>query len=1669
MSTPPSPHQPATRKLSNASSGDLTVRPRRPSSSSALSVPVPDEDDNEVPDGFLDPSNQSWTADPWGYSLREPPPPLWRQASDEVYNENEDPEQGPSDYWCRSSPPLSPELPTASSDPWLRNMSDVATPESEDEHQDTAEYSKRLEQVLSFADQSPTPSPMRRRDRNRAMYIGDGDDSGDDDSRQLHNGKGYDEVVRDVLHDGGEAAISPSVEQDEDEFGALPVRSKEESILRTPSTTSLSASVQERIQSPMRSSPSGPSRSYIHPSVSRLRSQPHVRSTSTSTHLTASSLANHTRLPSHFSQVSLSRSDSISTTSIAGPARSSVAAPESQSVAEEMKGPAFTFHPLRHLSAHLFNRGRDRGSESGASSPTPRPSPAKRTGSVLGLSLGRRGGEAPTSLPIERTLGIPTVMDTNGMIAVGTQGGHVVVYGFNQEVRCVLGNETSVLSGPVTAVTICPDQTWIGVGHASGNVFLWDLSHPSKPGRTCLAVTLQQVLSGRKEGHLQGTRIIHIGFVGKRHTSIVTADEEGRAFWFSLGRVMGVDSNDVVRMLGSYPEPERERQEPPRDSVRTDGETSAPSSIRFQQPKKPTTLFAALPLPIGTAPHATDEFHITALLTPVKLVIVGMKPSAKTWFRKMRDTAGGEYGGFVGCAVWLKPGEVRAATPTTPPSDPVLAYSWGTSLRFLRVRVSVTEALERPQSAGKSDKKPVPLKTPEFIEGRRWEAPNPIQSLHWFDSDHLLVITTQELLLVNVRTMRPVENTPLQTKLLTSQDFYSGLSIRKAGIDVVPNTIASSARTFREKLFLLTKANVQVGTLQHWNDRVLASVHKGDFLGAINLALAYYEGRATGNTIGLPEDPASRRDVVGTRVRELMKASLEWAFSEERMHDDTHFSADGRGVDLTSLFEGLATACIDACLAMHDADFLFDEAYEHFANAGIQSIFLTRLEGYIFEDRVSEVPPHVVQVMIAMHDQQGEYGLAEAIIWHIAPNSLDINQAVTLCEKHELWDALIYVYTRAMGDYAAPIVKLIGIVCVIQRARRDRPSLVGDSGERSDVEERLAPDAYKLYAYVANVLSGLWYPSGEQMREIDATRARTAAYGLLFSDRTVEWPEGSNELVRTDQSDSGGFEPAYPYLRLLLQFDTEAFLHAMDMAFEDSYLNDPSRAINRQTIINLMLDVMDDGFHSSDVTFLHIFVARNLPKYPQFIFIPPSTSHRILVSLASDPDQSTREDRQLAAEYLLSAYTPHDADQMLSRFEQAGFFRILRAAYRRDRKWGALIDTLLRDPDADDGVFASLDEIITSSKMSLGVVPDEVETAMSNALPHLFDLSVRQTALLLDRSLPTLHDLAIQTLDEAEHKQAAYLRCLLDPRADENESDGGEAEAVLSEPSKHLHSGARLRYASLLAQHDPSAVIPFLDEQGKAAFDLPLLAERFEAAGVPDGQLWALDRNGQRKEVFETIGTVLASRGADLAEGIHTHSEGDIHQALATLQSVSHMAIRLCREHSCESAAEDMWFGVLHSTTDLVHSVSALTSEEGDLAASVLETLRGLVQDTLQALLSTSSSHLSFARLFKRLVEAAPTGKGKRKKTKGGARAYSEFRAILSGMLDSFRQDTDVLSLSIRLVDADMFELLEEKVAKSQAGWRTTSITCAECHKPLWRAGDKVDVRANGTAVHEVC
>lgn len=334
-------------------------------------------------------------------------------------------------------------------------------------------------------------------------------------------------------------------------------------------------------------------------------------------------------------------------------------------------------------------------------------------------------------------LGAPTAIAASGIICVGTANGWVTVFDYSQNVKCVCGNEQIVTAaGRVTALSISSDQTFVAVGHASGHVYLYDLAKPSQPARTVNPVTLKSVEEGKAEGHLAETsEILFLGFVGSRHTAIVSADTDGLAFYHSLGKVLGLANNDVLRILGKYP-------------------SSVPRAVdgRSQSASASPPLLAMQPLPLGTQNHPTDDYSLIALLTGLKLVVAGLKPSARTWWRclnKMPSAIAHEgptlsdEKGKVGALAWL---------PSVNEEDPLLAFSWENKLRIVRVE---HEVRRRPASrsngsrVGRNEKDQV-VKTLKFhtlsshsSKGRfdddvedatpLYESSSPIHAIQWLN------------------------------------------------------------------------------------------------------------------------------------------------------------------------------------------------------------------------------------------------------------------------------------------------------------------------------------------------------------------------------------------------------------------------------------------------------------------------------------------------------------------------------------------------------------------------------------------------------------------------------------------------------------------------------------------------------------------------------------------------------------------------------------------------------------------------------------------------------------------------------------------------------------------------------------------------------------------------
>lgn len=837
----------------------------------------------------------------------------------------------------------------------------------------------------------------------------------------------------------------------------------------------------------------------------------------------------------------------------------------------------------------------------------------------------------------------------------------------------------------------------------------------------------------------------------------------------------------------------------------------------------------------------------------------------------------------------------------------------------------------------------------------------------------------------------------------------------------------------------------------------MSFVENGDFLSAIELTRSYYLGEAPGNRNGLPDKPDELRDVVGEKMRDLMVASTTYAFSEARMTDGTHVTPDGRGVDRTALFEGLVVTCSRACLALGDFEFLFEDLYSYYDNYGIHKIYLEQLEPFVLDGRIHYVPPRIIQKLVALHQENYRPDLAERLIWHIDPECLDINQAITLCQRYQLYDALIYVYIRALKDYVSPIVELFTLIRNVQRYRRSRVEASPTSRPLNTdaVMEAVAMNAYKAFPYLANILTGLTYPSEEPLAEEEALSAKNDVYTFLFFGRSSVWPAGEGGKLVLTSDEENGVEQTYPYARLLLRFDAEAFLHTLDLAFEDHYLNDETHGVSRLVIVKILLEILSTpDLPQSDRTFINIFIARNVPKYPQFIQMSPSALHSILIGLAEDGDEGTREDRQLAAEFLLSAYTPHESDRILRLFEEAGFWRILRTWHRHDKQWAPLITAYLNDASLGAiELFSSLDEVCrTASRSNKGSVPSQVLSTVDSSLSALLRADTTSTAALIDKHTPSLHEHVWEILqDFPRSQQLTYLRELVGSPKAFDEGDPYPHYARTG-PSERVPPSMRLAYVSLLCELQSYSLIDELRYFPPELLDWKQVPGICEERNAYSAVIWSLDWRGDVQAALSKTDAFLHQLASTLSKSLLESDIDDsslsIDRCISKLEDLSATAVSICVQHSKPSQGthplpvEDIWFQLLSSQINCVHRVAVTTSTNQASTENVLASLRLSVQETFAALMSVSSSKaVSFPRLFKRLVDAGRTNQV----SKGTE--YNEFRTILTGMLESYRSEGDMLVITKHLMARDLFVSVEELAKARSRGWAASRSMCTACRR----------------------
>jgi vacuolar protein sorting-associated protein 8 len=1198
--------------------------------------------------------------------------------------------------------------------------------------------------------------------------------------------------------------------------------------------------------------------------------------------------------------------------------------------------------------------------------------------------------------------------------------------------------------GPVTSLAISEDSTTIAVGHAEGHIFTWELAKPTRPFLHIPPLDAHPAQNRKSDGHLAGVPVIHVGFLGFRHTALVSADNRGMAFSHLATRGMGSVGRSVrtTRVLGRYP-----------DILQ-----------RAQAVRKPSSVLAFSPLPFGNVEQATNTLGLVAMMTPYLLVIVSTTPIAQTQHKAARPKEIAAHSAMTAALAWFPALKLKSQDTTV--SNTKLVYCWSNVL-------TVLEVLEVEQSEPAEKEKPLEL---SFKARSRWRSQEAIVAVQWLSRSVIAVLTiTQQLIILEDVAMNASDSLDLVQRQIYHHDFFSQQLLRlveqldeedSSMHGVVADAFYMSFRAYKGRLFVLGVNEVSIGSISNWADRLLAMLEIGDFIGAIRLATSYYSGVGERLTIGLPDDDKSRHGVVQEKLLEIMSASLKYSFGQNPQ------AGTGQLDDLQ--LKDLAITCVNATLCIEDTPLLFNEVFAWYDDHEKATIFLDVLEPYILDGQITSIPPIALKPLINHYMTTHSPESLEEIICRLDTSTMDIDQVTSLCKSYILYDAYIYVWTQALGDYVGPLKDLLKL----SRASSQRNGHLGDP-------ERAERTAMKIFPYLSFTLTSRIYPTGNEADPEQSRKVKEQIYGFFFSGAL---DHASRRASGTNSSQT------FSHLRELLLFDAASSMSVLNEAFEDNYLNRPdelsngfdtgagltetsrSKTITRQFVVAVLLEVMSSAdLKVEDSIFVDMFIARSLPKYPQDIVLSGSTLNQVLTRICCFPDQDAAEDCQLSVEYLLSVYHPPDIESFVPLFREARFFRVLKSVYRSENQWSLLVRTYFLDEEDQEGVFEVIRACLRKTSSLTSKQRREIQEIVKSHALDLANVDIRQTALLIADFLPESHDLFLSSFKDDPNLQYHYLNSLLEPNG---------RSPLVSSPSFSLIG----RYIQLMCQRDPQHVANYVDTLKDADLQLGDVLPSMEASGVVDAAVVLMARQGQVEGAMKRLVKHLSSLEAALS-GILVNMEGSpdvassieaIHDLLGSITKYSGVGIWLCQRQTKASQRsrpvnrpsrrpnsapqilsfeETLWLQLISSIVSITRNFSqpdfakraetGINLDEGNL---VVSSLRTVVQNVFTALLkaTTASRETSGDRhdfSFLQILRAFLT------QAAASSPSLAELRAVISSIFSAYAYEESLLALSNAMLDKDLFVHVDEIAKLRSRGWRPRGQVCEICRHRVWGPG----------------
>ncbi|XP_071000810.1 vacuolar protein sorting-associated protein 8 homolog, partial [Oncorhynchus clarkii lewisi] len=560
----------------------------------------------------------------------------------------------------------------------------------------------------------------------------------------------------------------------------------------------------------------------------------------------------------------------------------------------------------------------------------------------------------------------------------------------------------------------------------------------------------------------------------------------------------------------------------------------------------------------------------------------------------------------------------------------------------------------------------------------------------WINSRTLVVMDSGEKLRVVDRpSQEELESLDVaEVQLVYNSSHFKSLAtggnVSQALALVGEKACYQSVCSYAGQMVLLGTKSAHILTLRNWRERVDCLLKQERFVEALSLAWSFHEGTAKA-VLGLFGDPAKRKGVVADKMIEILFQYVERSVKKCPEH--------GKIQIMEQHFQDMVPVMVDYCLQLQRTDLLFNQLYTRLVeNCVARGVFLESLEPYIVSERLGCVTAPVMRDLLTHLQDNNMMDSVENCLIHLDITSLDIQQVVQMCWDNRLYDAMIYVFNRGMNDYITPMEKLfqvIGPPLREGRALTDEQVVMGN----------------KLLVYISCSLAGRAYPLGDIPEDL-VSQVKNQVFEFL---------------IRLHSAEAGQEEELYPYIRTLVHFDTPEFLNVLALTLED-FKNDKQALEYQQRIVDILLKVMveNSDFTPSQVGCLFTFLARQLAKPDNTLFVNRKLFDQVLEFLCS-PDDDTRhtERQQVLLELLqVGGVVQFDEGRLLGLAEKAEFYQICEFLYEQNHLYDKILDCYLRDPLRKEEIFNYIHNLLSMP----GYSSEEKHCVWEKALLHIAEL-----------------------------------------------------------------------------------------------------------------------------------------------------------------------------------------------------------------------------------------------------------------------------------------------------------------------------------------------------------